>query len=105
MYNRANPLLILIILLGKRVSFLHSKANPLLSPCTPGGRRANLLYSKVNPLSALTIHLDRLANLRVNQPSSRLSHLFRKDNLAPSKFVLLGRQVRLKPNQVNLPAR
>ena len=77
-----------------------------------GPRRASLLYSKANPLPSLVIHLDKLANLKVNQLSSPLNHLFRKDNpwlhkdnLVPSKLILLGKQVRPKPNQANLPAR
>ena len=107
--TKANPLLSLGTQGG---SLLYSKASPLLSLCTLGGRRANLLCSKVNPLSALIIHLDKLANLRVNQLFSRLSHPFRKDNpwwstdnLAPSKFIMLASRVHLKSNQVNLRAR
>ena len=76
------------------------------------GRVVSLTYSKANPLSSLVNHLDKLVNLKVNQPSSPLSHLSRKDNprlykdnLTPSKLNLLGNWVHPKLNQGNLLAR
>lgn len=105
-------LLIFLILLGNQDNLTSNKFNLVSSKGILLGRVASLTCSKAVPLPSLSNHLDKLVDLKVNQPSNLPSHLFDKDNprlykgnLMPSKLVLLGKQVCPKLNQGNLPAR
>ena len=114
MFNRAHLPLETQTLLGKggnplpslytkEGSLPYSKPNPLPNPVTVGDPRANRLYSQINPRSTLTVNLDKLASLGVNQLSNPFDHPFREDNpwwhmdnLAPSRATLLANQVHLE---------
>lgn len=110
--NKVNLVSSKVIHLDKQDNLMCNKDNLESSKGILLGRAISLTCSKANPLPSLANHLDKLVDPRVNQPSSALSHLFHKDNprlykdnLTPSKLILLGKWAHPKLNLGNLPGR